>query len=83
VARDLECAFTLMAFTTPLLPPFRHPWRIPMSQDLTTAFLITLLYLYGLLHLILRLLSVDDNASLNADFLDLDTVIPNLEEVNF
>ena len=55
-----------------------------MSQDPTTDILITLLYLFGLLHLISYLGSVDDNASLlNADFLDLDTVIPKLVEVNF
>ncbi|KAH9039179.1 hypothetical protein EDB84DRAFT_1560150 [Lactarius hengduanensis] len=70
-----------MAFATPLLPPFRRPWLIPMSQDLTTALLVILLYLYvPLLHLIF---SVDDNASLNADFLELhraDTVTPKLVE---
>ncbi len=57
-----------------------------MTQDLTTALLAILLYLYGPLHLILHLVSVDDNASLNADFLELhriDTVILKLVEVNF
>lgn len=75
-----------MAFATLLLPPFRHPWRIPMSQDLTTALPTTLLYLYDPLHLILHLVSVDDNAPLNADFLELrriDTLILKLiEEVH-
>ena len=83
VARDLGCA-TRMVFAIPLLPPFLHLWRIPTSQDLTTAILVILLYLYGPLRLILHLVSADDNAFLNAESLELrriDTVIP--VEVNF
>ncbi|KAH8987864.1 hypothetical protein EDB92DRAFT_1948368 [Lactarius akahatsu] len=70
-----------MAFATPLLPPFRHPWFIPMSQDLTTALLVILRYPYVPLHHLI--FSVDDNASLNADFPELhraDTVTPKLVE---
>lgn len=54
-----------MTFATPLLPPFRRPRRIQM----TIVMLIILLYLYGPLHLISHLVSMDDNASLIVDFL--------------